>query len=153
MSSLIQTPNFFFFRKNHSQMSKSSGLPPYSKRAFLAIIAVIPVAFGLNVPLNSFASFIPVWGVIMINSIVIATYMTFVMPRVSKLLAPWLNSTTEKRVSRSWIQCVLILVENVDKNCKWPLFAVIVINLYILNVIIVLCLLMIQFINMKTLPN
>ena len=95
MSSLIQTPNFFFVRKNHSQNTKSisSGLPPYSKRAFLAIIAVVPVAFGLNVPLNSFASFIPVWGVIIINSIVIASYMTFIMPRASKLLASWLNST------------------------------------------------------------
>ena len=99
MSSLIQTPNFFFFRKNHSQKTKSSGLPPYSKRAFLAIIAVIPVAFGLNVPLNSFASFIPVWGVIIINSIVIASYMTFIMPRASKLLASWLTSTQANGVN------------------------------------------------------
>jgi antibiotic biosynthesis monooxygenase (ABM) superfamily enzyme len=101
MSSLIQTPNFFFFRKNHPQKTKSisSGLPPYSKRAFIAIIAVVPVAFGLNVPLNSFASFMPIWGVIMINSIVIASYMTFIMPRASKLFASWLNSTAANGVN------------------------------------------------------
>ena len=93
-------PSFFFLRANSKKKkSNSSGLPPYSKRAFVAIIAVIPVAFGLNVPLNSFASFIPVWGVIMINSIVIAAYMTFIMPRASKLLASWLNSTTVKGVN------------------------------------------------------
>jgi len=74
-------------------------LPPFSKRAIVAIIAVIPVAFGLNVSLNSFASFIPVWGVIMINSIVIASYMEFIMPRASKLFASWLNSTTVKGVN------------------------------------------------------
>ena len=90
----------FFFSRTSSKKTKSNSsvLPPYSKRAFVAIIVVIPVAFGLNVPLNSFASFIPVWGVIMINSIVIAAYMTFIMPRVSKLLASWLNSTTVKEI-------------------------------------------------------
>jgi antibiotic biosynthesis monooxygenase (ABM) superfamily enzyme len=91
---MMSTPSFFFFRTNSKKIkSNSSGLPPYSKRAFVAVMAVIPVAFGLNLPLNSFASFMPVWGVIMINSIVIASYMTFIMPRASKLLASWLNST------------------------------------------------------------
>ncbi len=33
-------------------------LPPYSKRAFVAIILVIPVAFGINIPLNSMVFFI-----------------------------------------------------------------------------------------------
>ena len=93
MSSLTQTPNFFFFRKNHSQKTKSSGLPPYPKRAFVAVIVAIPMAFGLNIPLNSMVSFMPIWVVIMINAIVIPTYMTFIIPKASKLLASWLTST------------------------------------------------------------
>jgi antibiotic biosynthesis monooxygenase (ABM) superfamily enzyme len=101
MSSLTQTPNFFFFRKNHSQKTKStsSGLPPYSKRAFVAIIVAIPMAFGLNIPLNSMVSFMPIWGVIMINAIVIPTYMTFIIPKASKLLASWLTSTQANGVN------------------------------------------------------
>ena len=101
MSSLTQTPNFFFFRKNHSQNTKStsSGLPPYSKRAFVAVIVAIPMAFGLNIPLNSMASFMPIWGIIMINAIVIPTYMTFIIPKASKLLASWLTSTQANGVN------------------------------------------------------
>jgi antibiotic biosynthesis monooxygenase (ABM) superfamily enzyme len=88
---MIPTPSFFFFRTNSKT---NSTLPPYSKRALVAIIVVMPVAFGLNVPLNSMASFMPVWGIIMINVIVIPTYMTFIIPKTSKLLSSWLNPTT-----------------------------------------------------------
>jgi antibiotic biosynthesis monooxygenase (ABM) superfamily enzyme len=40
------------------------------------------------------ASFMPIWGVIMINAIVIPSYMTFIIPKASKLLSTWLNSKT-----------------------------------------------------------
>jgi len=33
----------------------------------VAIIVVMPVAFGINIPLNSVFSLMPVWGVIMIK--------------------------------------------------------------------------------------
>jgi antibiotic biosynthesis monooxygenase (ABM) superfamily enzyme len=89
----MSTPSFLFFRTN-SKNSNSSGLPPYSKRALVAVVVAIPMAFGLNVPLNSMASFMPIWGVIMINAIVIPSYMTFIIPRASKLLSSWLSSTT-----------------------------------------------------------
>ncbi len=92
----MSAPPLLFFRTNSKTESKSSGLPPYSKRALVAIIVAIPMAFGLNVPLNSMASFMPVWGVIMINAIVIPSYMTFIIPRASKLLSSWLSPTTTK---------------------------------------------------------
>ena len=51
----------------------------------------MPVAFGINIPLNSVFSIMPVWGVIMINAVVIASYMTFMIPKASKLLSTWLS--------------------------------------------------------------
>ena len=93
MNMSIPTPSFFFFRTNSKTESKSSGLPPYSKRAFVAVIVAIPIAFGLNIPLSSMTAFVPVWGVIMINAIVIPSYMTFIIPKASKLLSSWLSST------------------------------------------------------------
>jgi len=95
---MIPTPSFFFFRTNSNTKSNST-LPPYSKRALVAIIVVMPVAFGLNIPLNSIVSFMPVWGVIMINAIVIPIYMTFIIPKASKLLSSWLSSTTTNKRS------------------------------------------------------
>ncbi len=95
---MIPTPSFFFFRTN-SKNPNSSGLPPYSKRALVAVVVAIPMAFGLNVPLNSMATFLPVWGIIMINAIVIPTYMTFIIPKTSKLLSSWLNPTTVNGVN------------------------------------------------------
>jgi len=89
----MSTPSFLFFRTNSKTESKSSNLPPYSKRAFVAIIVVMPMAFGLNIPLSSMASFMPIWGIIMINAIVIPSYMTFILPKTSKLLSSWLSST------------------------------------------------------------
>ena len=89
----MSTPSFLFFRTNSKTESKSSSLPPYSKRAFVAIIVVMPMAFGLNIPLSSMASFMPIWGIIMINAIVIPSYMTFILPKTSKLLSSWLSST------------------------------------------------------------
>ena len=53
----------------------------------------MPVAFGINIPLNSVVSLMPVWGVIMINAVVISSYMAFIIPKASKLLGFWLNST------------------------------------------------------------
>ena len=97
---MIPTPPFFFFRANSKNTkSNSSSLPPYSKRALVSIIVVMPVAFGLNIPLNSIVSFMPVWGVIMINAIVIPIYMTFIIPKASKLLSSWLSSTTTNKRS------------------------------------------------------
>ena len=90
---MMSTPSFLFFRTNSKTESKSSGLPPYSKRAFVAIIVAIPVAFGLNIPLSTMVSFMPIWGVIMINAIVIPSYMTFIIPKTSKLLSSWLSPT------------------------------------------------------------
>ncbi len=92
----MSTPSFFFFRTNSKKQISNSTLPPYSKRALVAVIVAIPMAFGLNVPLNSMASFIPVWGIIMINAIVIPSYMTFIIPKASKLLAIWLNSAAKE---------------------------------------------------------
>lgn len=77
----------------------SSGIPPYSRRAIIAVTVAIPMAFGLNIPLNSMASFIPIWGVIIINAIVIPSYMTFIIPKASKAFAAWLNSTTIRGVN------------------------------------------------------
>ena len=88
---MISTPTFFFFRTK-SKNAKSSTLPPYTKRALVAITVATPVAFSLNLTLDFMASFMPLWGVIMINAIVIPSYMTFIIPKVSKLLSSWLNS-------------------------------------------------------------
>lgn len=91
---MIPTPSFFFFRTNSKETKlNSSGLPSYSKRTLIAIVVAIPIVFGLNVPLNSMVSLMPVWGIIMINAIVIPSYMTFIIPRASKLLSSWLNPT------------------------------------------------------------
>ena len=95
---MMRTPSFFFFRTN-SKKSNSSGLPPYTKRALIAVSVAIPMAFGLNLPLSTFGTFMPVWGVIMINAIVIPSYMTFIIPKASKAFASWLNSATVKGVN------------------------------------------------------
>ena len=95
---VMSTPSFFFFR--HSKENKSnSSLPPYSKRAIIAVTVAIPMAFGLNLPLSTFGTFMPVWGIIMINAIVIPSYMTFIIPRASKVFAFWLNTTIVKGVN------------------------------------------------------
>ena len=96
---MMSAPSFLFFRTNSKTESKSSDLPPYSKRAFVAVLIAIPVAFGLNIPLSSMTTFVPVWGVIMINAIVIPTYMTFIIPKASKLLSSWLSSTKTNGVN------------------------------------------------------
>ena len=88
---MMQTPSFFFFRTN-SKNKQSSSLPPYSKRALVAVTVAIPMAFGLNFSLDSMAFFIPLSVVIMINAIVISSYMTFIIPKASKLFSTWLNS-------------------------------------------------------------
>ena len=90
----MSTPSFFFFRDSKKNKS-NSGLPPYSKRALIAVTVAIPMAFGLNMPLTTFGSFMPVWGIIMINAIVIPSYMTFIIPRASKAFAFWLNPTVK----------------------------------------------------------
>ena len=92
---MMSAPSFLFFRTNSKNLN-SSGLPPYNKRALVAVVVAIPMAFGLNIPLNSMATFLPVWGIIMINAIVIPSYMTFIIPKASKLLSSWLSSTTTK---------------------------------------------------------
>jgi antibiotic biosynthesis monooxygenase (ABM) superfamily enzyme len=96
---MMRTPSFFFFRTNSKKNNSNSGLPPYSKRAIIAVSVAIPMAFGLNIPLNTFGSFMPVWGIIMINAIVIPSYMTFIIPKASKAFASWLNSTTVRGVN------------------------------------------------------
>ena len=96
---MMRTPSFFFFRTNSEKNNSNSGLPPYSKRAIIAVSVAIPMAFGLNIPLNAFGSFMPVWGIIMINAIVIPSYMTFIIPKASKAFASWLNSTTIRGVN------------------------------------------------------
>ncbi len=83
------------------QAENQTMVPPYSKRALVSAILVIPVAFGINVPLNSFASFMPLWGIIMINAIAISSYMTFIIPKASKLLGFWLNSTRYDSIVRN----------------------------------------------------
>ena len=96
---MMRTPSFFFFRTNSNKNNLNSGLPPYSKRAIIAVSVAIPMAFGLNIPLNTFGSFMPEWGIIMINAIVIPSYMTFIIPKASKAFASWLNSTTIRGVN------------------------------------------------------
>ncbi len=91
----MSTPSFFFF-SNSKKNKSTTELPHYSKRALIAVIVAIPMAFGLNIPLNTFGAFMPVWGIIMINAIVIPSYMTFIIPRASKLFATWLNPTITK---------------------------------------------------------
>jgi len=95
---MMRTPSFFFFRTS-SKKNNSSSLPPYTKRALIAVSVAIPMAFGLNLPLSTFGTFVPVWGVIMINAIVIPSYMTFIIPKASKAFASWLNSATVKGVN------------------------------------------------------
>jgi antibiotic biosynthesis monooxygenase (ABM) superfamily enzyme len=94
----MSTPSFFFFRNSKKNKSNSE-LPPYSKRALVAVTVAIPMAFGLNLSLDSMASFMPIWGIIMINAIVIPSYMTFIIPKASKLLAVWLNPTIVKGIN------------------------------------------------------
>ena len=96
---MMRTPSFFFFRTNSKKNNSNSGLPPYFKRAIIAVSVAIPMAFGLNIPLNTFGSFMPVWGIILINAIVIPSYMTFIIPKASKAFASWLNSTTIRGVN------------------------------------------------------
>ena len=96
---MMQTPSFFFFRTNPKKNNSNSSLPPYSKRALIAVSVAIPMAFGLNIPLNTFGTFMPVWAIIMINAIVIPSYMTFIIPKASKAFASWLNSATVKGVN------------------------------------------------------
>ncbi len=96
---MMSAPSFLFFRTNSKTELNSSDLPPYTKRACVAILVAIPMVFGLNMPLNSIATFVPVWGIIMINAIVIPSYMTFIIPKASKLLASWLNPTTVNGVN------------------------------------------------------
>ena len=96
----MSTPSFLFFRTNSKKTkSNSSSLPPYSRRALVAVTVAIPMVFGLNIPLNSMASFMPIWGIMMINAIVIPSYMTFIIPKASKLLSSWLNSAATKGVN------------------------------------------------------
>ena len=95
---MMRTPSFFFFRTN-SKNKQSSSLPPYSKRALVAVTVAIPMAFSLNLTLDSMASFMPIWIVIMINAIVIPSYMTFIIPKASKVFASWLNPTITKGVN------------------------------------------------------
>jgi antibiotic biosynthesis monooxygenase (ABM) superfamily enzyme len=95
---VMSTPSFFFFRTN-SKNKQSSTLPPYFKRVLVAVTVAIPMAFALNLSLDSTASFMPVWVVIMINAIVIPSYMTFIIPRASKVFASWLNPTIVKGVN------------------------------------------------------
>jgi antibiotic biosynthesis monooxygenase (ABM) superfamily enzyme len=78
------------------QIEKRTIVSPYSKRAFMAIIVAFPMAFGLNISLSPMVTFMPVWGVIMINVIVISSYMTFIIPKTSKLLSSWLGSSSTK---------------------------------------------------------
>ena len=47
----------------------------YFKQTLVAITVVLPVSFGLNLPLNYMTSSIPIWGLITINAIVISSYM------------------------------------------------------------------------------
>jgi antibiotic biosynthesis monooxygenase (ABM) superfamily enzyme len=97
---MISTPSFFFFRTSSKKTKlNSSTLPPYTRRALVAVTVAIPMAFGLNIPLNSMASFMPIWGIIMINAIVIPSYMTFIIPKASKLLSSWLTSTQANGVN------------------------------------------------------
>ena len=96
---MMQTPSFFFFRTNHKKNNSNPSLPPYSKRALIAVLVDIPMAFGLNIPLNTFGTIMPVWAIIMINAIVIPSYMTFIIPKASKVFASWLNSTTIRGVN------------------------------------------------------
>jgi len=95
---MMSAPSFFFFRTN-SKTKSNSTLPPYSKRAFVAVLVAIPMAFGLNVPLNSMATFVPVWVIIMINAIVIPSYMTFIIPKTAKLFSSWLSPTKTNGVN------------------------------------------------------
>jgi len=90
----MSAPSFLFFRTNSKTELNSSDLPPYTKRAFVAILVAIPMVFGLNMPLSSMATFVPVWGIIMINAIIIPSYMTFIIPKASKLLSSWLSSSS-----------------------------------------------------------
>ena len=90
----MSAPSFLFFRTN-SKKTNSSGLPPYTKRALIAVSVAIPMVFGLNIPLSTFGTFMPVWGVMMINAIIIPSYMTFIIPKASKVFASWLNPTVK----------------------------------------------------------
>ena len=97
--SIPKTPLFFFRIPMNSQKKKPTSIaPPYSRRAVVAVMVAIPMAFSLNIPLNSMVSFLPVWGVIMINAIVIPSYMTFIIPKTTTLLSSWLNPTQKKEV-------------------------------------------------------
>jgi len=80
----FSTP-FFFFKSNTFVRSIS-----YPKRALVAIVVVLPIAFGINIPLNSFVLNLPSWGIILINAIIIPSYVELILPRITKLFHSWL---------------------------------------------------------------
>ena len=86
MSSLIQTPNFFFFRKNQSQKTKSisSGLPPYSKRLLAAIIVVFPIVLAVNTFVGPMMENLPSLVVELIYVFFILPLMTLFIPIILK---------------------------------------------------------------------
>jgi len=83
MTQKIPNPSFFFFK---SDLVRSIS---YSKRTLVAIIVVLPIAFGVNIPLNSLVLSFPIWGIILINAVIIPSYMTLVIPRTTKLFHSW----------------------------------------------------------------
>jgi len=95
---MTQTPTFFFSRTNPEKNNFNSSLLHYSKRSQMVVSVDISTAFGLNIPLRSFDAFLAVWVMIMINVVVIFSYMTFIIPKASKAFATWLNSATVKEV-------------------------------------------------------
>jgi antibiotic biosynthesis monooxygenase (ABM) superfamily enzyme len=83
------------------KMSKKS--PPFPKQAMIAIGVAMPMAYGLNISLDLIASSTPLWGIILINAIVITTYMTFMVPRA----IGWFVARQDSKM------------DNQDIGCKW----------------------------------
>ena len=76
---------------------------PFPKQAMIAIGVAMPMAYGLNLPLDMVASSMPLWGIILINAIVVTTYMTFMAPRAIGWFVARQNSKKNDQ----------------DLGCKW----------------------------------
>ena len=57
----------------------------YPKQAIVAIFVAMPMIFGLNIPLDLIAS-IPFWETLLINAVVVSSYMTFMVPKATKFV-------------------------------------------------------------------
>jgi len=75
--------------------AKRLSKPPFYKQTLMAIMVVLPLIFSVGAILRSLLSSLdlPFELQIVINVLIIAPLITLIMPRITKLLHPWLYPT------------------------------------------------------------